>query len=210
MARSRCGDGTTASIGTESSPRSADDGHVWYRCPSRRKAPADLRALGDLLRATEQIGDLSCEGPTVEGLSHHVADPLASEGAPRPVWRRGEKEDRKSGERGVRLNEVEHVDTAETGKIDVEDEQIRPVSRDRVEDESTVVDRRCLDGKMFLERRLDRRGRIRIVLSDEDALHTTSRKARARRKIRSLVQSLQRHMSLDDATTVPAVVRPLP
>ena len=103
-----------------------------------------------------------------------------------------------------------HVDTAETGKIDVEDEQIRPVSRDRVEDESTVVDRRCLDGKMFLERRLDRRGRIRIVLSDEDALHTTSRKARARRKIRSLVQSLQRHMSLDDATTVPAVVRPLP
>jgi len=60
------------------------------------------------------------------------------------------------------------------------------------------------DRETLLERDLDRRRGVGVVLSDKNALHTTKRIARIRRKIRSFVQSLQRHMPSPDATAVPA------
>src|SRR6185295_12255063 len=65
---------------------------------------------------------------------------------------------------------------------------------DLIENERPV--RHVIDGKgeTLLERRLDRRRRVRVVLGYEDALHTTKRRARTRRKIRSFVQSLQRQV----------------
>ena len=62
-----------------------------------------------------------------------------------------------------------------------------------IQDERPVCHVLGDDPKTFFERHPDRRRRVRIVLSDENALHTTKRIARIRRKIGSFVQSLQRH-----------------
>ena len=74
-----------------------------------------------------------------------------------------------------------------------------------IEDERSV--RHVIDGdrEVLLERFLDRRRRVRVVLGYEDALHTTKRRARTRRKIRSCVQSLHWHMPGNHAPAVPAL-----
>src|SRR2546423_7610392 len=104
MVSSHCGDGATAWIGTASSPRSAGAGHALCRCRSRRRAPAELPALGDLLRATQKIGDFTREGLTVKRLSHHITNAaFARERAARAVGSCCEEEHRNVGERRARL-----------------------------------------------------------------------------------------------------------
>src|SRR5438552_1834529 len=76
---------------------------------------------------------------------------------------------------------------------------------DLVENERSV--RHVIDGDLRtrLERQSDRRRSVSVVLGDEDALHTTKRRARTRRNIRSCVQSLQWHMRGIYAPAVPAL-----
>ena len=66
---------------------------------------------------------------------------------------------------------------------------------DVVENERPVRHVIDCDRKPLLEHRLDQRGHIGVVVGYEDALHTTNRSARTRRKIRSFMQSLQWHMA---------------
>jgi hypothetical protein len=108
----------------------------------------------------------------------------------------------------VATDEVKNVDAVQAWHCDVKDEQVRIRRGEVIEDESAVRHVIGGDRQALLERRLDRSRCVGVVLSYEDALHTTTRRARMRRKIRSLMQSLQRHMSEPpDAPRVPGAVR---
>src|SRR5207302_8503700 len=77
----------------------------------------------------------------------------------------------------------------------VQDEKVRMPRGDLVEDERSV--RHDVGGhtETVLERHLHGRRGVRVVLRDEDSLHTTRSLARIGRKMRSFVQSLQWHIS---------------
>jgi len=95
----------------------------------------------------------------------------------------------------VITHEVEDVEPAQSGELDIEDEEIGTPRDERIDDEGAVRDRLGRDVELVAEREAEKLGDAGVVLSDEDVPHDTMI-ARMRRNSRWLTQTLHMHMAL--------------